>query len=132
MKNVTFLRLCALGREELAWGMEIFSYAMASCGGERGTPGFKDDSTRPLLPKGCKAVEKTARAMREMDFKFALILSSPYLRAKETAEIVAAGLKGRQRLKFSNALVMEKRPAPFDRRAAKDQTCAENNFIGRP
>jgi phosphohistidine phosphatase len=77
---------------------------------ERGTPGFKDDSTRPLLPKGKKQLKKTARAMREMDLEFDLILSSPYLRAKETAEIIAAGLKGKQRLKFSNALAAEKEP----------------------
>jgi phosphohistidine phosphatase len=109
MKNVTFLRICAPAREELPSDMEIFllRHGLAV---ERGTPGFKDDSARPLLPKGKKQLKKTARAMREMDLAFDLILSSPYLRAKETAEIVVAGLKGRQRLKFSSALAAEKEP----------------------
>jgi phosphohistidine phosphatase len=77
---------------------------------ERGTPVFKDDSTRPLLPKGKKQLKKTTRAMREMELEFDLFLSSPYVRARETAEIVAAGLKGRQHLKFSDALAAEKDP----------------------
>ena len=51
MKNVTFLRICAPAREELPSDMEIFllRHGLAV---ERGTAGFKDDSTRPLLPKG--------------------------------------------------------------------------------
>jgi phosphohistidine phosphatase len=78
---------------------------------EGGTPGFKDDSLRPLLPKGKKQLKKIARAMKEMDLEFDLILSSPYLRAKETVEIVAAGLKCEKRLNFSPALAAEKDPS---------------------
>jgi phosphohistidine phosphatase len=43
-----------------------------------------------------------------MGLKFDLILSSPLLRAKETAEMVATGLKLKKRLKFSAALTPEK------------------------
>jgi phosphohistidine phosphatase len=77
---------------------------------ERGTPGFITDAARPLLPKGKKQLKKIARAMVEMDLEFDLILSSPFLRAKETAEIVAAKLKTRKQLKFSDALEPEKEP----------------------
>lgn len=71
---------------------------------ERGTPGFADDSARPLTPKGRRQLRKTAAAMGKMGWKFDLILSSPFLRAKQTAEIIAAELKLKKRLKFSNAL----------------------------
>ena len=71
---------------------------------ERGAPGFDGDSARPLTSKGRRQLRKTAAAMRQMDLRFDLILSSPLLRAKQTAEIIAAELKLKKRLKFSNAL----------------------------
>jgi phosphohistidine phosphatase len=71
---------------------------------ERGRPGFEDDSTRPLTPKGRRQLRKISSAMKKMDLDFDLILSSPFLRAKQTAEIVATDLKLKRCLKFSNAL----------------------------
>lgn len=71
---------------------------------ERDTRGFKDDAARPLTPKGRRQLRKTAAAMKKLERDFDLILSSPFLRAKQTAEIVAAALKLKKRLKFSNAL----------------------------
>ena len=53
-----------------------------------GTPGYTDDSKRPLTKEGRKKMRRIARAMRSMKLEFDLILSSPFLRAKETAEIV--------------------------------------------
>jgi phosphohistidine phosphatase len=71
---------------------------------ERGTRGFDDDSMRPLTPKGRRQLRKTATAMQKLELHFDLILSSPLVRTRQTAEIVAAGLNLKQRLKFSNAL----------------------------
>ena len=71
---------------------------------ERGTPGFEDDPVRPLTPKGRRQLRRIAVAMRQMNLRCDLILSSPFVRARHTAEIVAAGLKLKKRLKFSNAL----------------------------
>jgi len=58
----------------------------------RGTPGYKKDSDRPLTTEGEEKVHQIAKAMLSMELKFDLILSSPYLRAKHTAQIVAAEL----------------------------------------
>jgi phosphohistidine phosphatase len=74
---------------------------------ERGTPGFENDSTRPLTSKGKKQLKKVCGTMEKMDLKFDFILSSPFLRAKETAQIVAAELKMKKHLKFSDALTPE-------------------------
>ena len=71
---------------------------------ERGTHGFEDDAVRPLTPKGRRQLRKIATAMKKLERDFDLVLSSPFLRAKQTAEIVAAELKLKKRLKFSNAL----------------------------
>ncbi len=43
--------------------------------------------------------------MEKLELSFNLILSSPFLRAKQTAEIVADELKLRKHLKFSDGLV---------------------------
>jgi len=59
---------------------------------ERGTPGFKKDSDRPLTPEGEDKMHQIADAMRGMDLKFDLILSSPFTRAEQTAKIVAGEL----------------------------------------
>jgi phosphohistidine phosphatase len=74
---------------------------------ERGAPGFENDSARPLTSKGKKQLKKVSEAMKKMSLNFAVILSSPFLRAKQTAEIIAADLKLKKRLKFSDALTPE-------------------------
>jgi len=59
---------------------------------ERGTPGYKKDGDRPLTPEGEDRMHQIADAMRGMDLKFDLILSSPFARAEQTANIVAGEL----------------------------------------
>ena len=56
---------------------------------ERGTPGYKKDSDRPLTSEGEEKVHQIAGAMLAMKLKFDLVLSSPYERAARTAQIVA-------------------------------------------
>lgn len=82
---------------------------------ERGTPGFEDDVTRPLTPKGKKQLKKVCRAMADMELKFDLLLTSPMLRARETAEIVAAGLEAEERLKLCDALAADQEPVALIR-----------------
>ena len=71
---------------------------------EHGTPGFETDAARTLTPKGRRQLRQTAAAMKKIDLPFDLILSSPLLRAKQTAEIIAEKLKRTKRLKFSDEL----------------------------
>ena len=70
-----------------------------------GTPGYEDDSARPLTEKGRDKMEKIASALKALGIAPDLIVSSPYLRAKETAEILAKGLKYKPDIAFSDALV---------------------------
>ncbi|HEX3626598.1 MAG TPA: phosphohistidine phosphatase SixA [Verrucomicrobiae bacterium] len=77
---------------------------------ERGTKGFTQDSDRPLTSKGKRQMRKSAAAMKQMKLRFDLILSSPYERARKTAEIVAEELKLKKRLKLTDALKYEKDP----------------------
>ena len=72
-----------------------------------GTPGYEDDSLRPLTEKGRDKMKDIAYALKAMEVMPDLIVSSPYARARETAEIVAKVLKYKQELTFSDALVPE-------------------------
>ena len=54
--------------------------------------GNTPDSQRPLTEKGRKKLEKIAGNFEKLDLTFDLILTSPYLRARQTADVVAAAL----------------------------------------
>jgi phosphohistidine phosphatase len=56
---------------------------------EAGSSVGMSDADRPLSPEGKKKMRKIALGMKTLELSFDLILSSPYVRARETAEIVA-------------------------------------------
>ncbi len=63
---------------------------------ERGTKGYEDDSKRPLTVDGIAKMREVSRGLRALKLSFDVILSSPYLRAKHTAEIVIQTFKTKQ------------------------------------
>jgi phosphohistidine phosphatase len=71
---------------------------------EPGSPGYATDADRPLTAEGERKMERIAEAMKALELSFDLILSSPYLRARQTAEIVAKTLKARKRLELADVL----------------------------
>jgi phosphohistidine phosphatase len=68
---------------------------------ERGTPGFVDDSQRPLTDKGAQKMQRVAKGMLALELSFDIILSSPFIRAKQTAEIVADVFRAQKKLEFT-------------------------------
>jgi len=58
-----------------------------------GSPGHDEDGARPLTAKGERRMRRIAEGMLALGLAYDLILSSPYLRARQTAEIVAQILK---------------------------------------
>jgi len=73
---------------------------------ERGTPGYERDSDRELTPKGAKRMRRVARGMLAMELSFDVILSSPFARAKKTAEIVADVFDAHKSLEFTDTLAV--------------------------
>ncbi len=73
---------------------------------ERGTPGYGKDADRPLTDKGERKLWRITEAMRAMELSFDLILSSPYLRARRTAEIVAEAFKAKKKLELWDGLAV--------------------------
>ena len=55
---------------------------------EAGTPGYEDDSQRILTDKGRKKMNRIAQGLKELEDRMDLIITSPYLRALQTAKIL--------------------------------------------
>jgi phosphohistidine phosphatase len=68
------------------------------------------DAARRLTPEGIKKTRQAAKGMLAMDLNFDLVLASPFLRAKETAEIVAKIFKLEKHLAFSKHLAPDGNP----------------------
>jgi phosphohistidine phosphatase len=71
----------------------ILRHAIAVNPGEDGLPAELPDAERPLTREGREKLVRAAEAMREVGLKFDAILTSPLLRARQTAQTVAKELK---------------------------------------
>jgi phosphohistidine phosphatase len=72
---------------------------------DEGAPEYEEDSQRPLTDKGKKKMRQIAKGLRALGADFDLILSSPYIRASETAEILADVFKIKADIAFSDHLI---------------------------
>jgi phosphohistidine phosphatase len=92
---------------------------------EHGAAGYKNDDERPLTGKGERKMWKIADAIKEMEISFDSIFSSPLVRARQTAEIVAEALKCKKRLELTDTLSPQQSAKPLiehlqDQRAVDD------------
>ena len=60
---------------------------------ERGAK-WPDDGKRPLSADGISRLKKSARGLDRIDVKFDVILTSPLVRARQTADIMSAEMDG--------------------------------------
>lgn len=65
---------------------------------------FARDAERPLTPKGKRKLWEAAEAMESMEITLDLMVSSPYLRARQTAEIIAEAFNGRKEVVLTEHL----------------------------
>lgn len=84
--------------------MRIF-FARHGIAAEPDGSGLEVDSQRPLTAKGRDKINKIAHVLKRLDVKPNLILSSPLVRAEQTAALLAKELGRKDRLKFSDLLV---------------------------
>jgi phosphohistidine phosphatase len=77
---------------------------------EPGSPGYEDDSARPLTAKGERRTRRIAEGMLALGLSYDLILSSPYVRARQTADLVAEVLKTPEGVQLSDTLTPEGSP----------------------
>jgi len=72
---------------------------------DRGTPGYEDDSQRPLTETGRKKMKKITKGLERLGFQPDVILTSPYVRARDTAKILAERYGMTDKIYFSENLI---------------------------
>jgi phosphohistidine phosphatase len=85
----------------------LVRHAIAAERGER----WPDDTKRPLTSDGIARMRKVVKGLRELDVVASTIYTSPLVRAVQTAEIVAGGLKPEPEMKVLPALAPGGQPA---------------------
>ncbi len=79
--------------------------------GDRGSAEYTNDDERPLTPKGVRRMARQVRGLRSLGLSVDVIVSSPLVRAAQTAEIVHEGLQMTGRLVTSDALAPNGSPS---------------------
>jgi phosphohistidine phosphatase len=77
---------------------------------DRGAPGIARDFDRPLTPKGKRKLRKISSAIKKRKIAFDQIFTSPYVRARQTAEMVAESLGLADRVQRTECLSPEGNP----------------------
>jgi phosphohistidine phosphatase len=89
------------------------------------------DKNRPLSKKGERKMRRVAVAYRHLGLTFDLILSSPYVRARRTAEIVAAKTRHAGKIRFSQHLTVGGNArALVNEIAGEHRDCAKVLLVG--
>jgi phosphohistidine phosphatase len=77
---------------------------------ERG-PEYPDDSKRPLTHRGVAALRREGEGLTELGVTFDLIITSPLVRTRQTAEAFAETLQAKPNIASSDALAPAGTPA---------------------
>ena len=96
---------------------------------ERGEE-YPDDSKRPLTSGGMSKLRDEAKGLNELEVTFDLIITSPLVRTKQTAEIVAATLKEKPQVITSDSLAPAGTPAAVVQELGKHARQARIALVG--
>jgi phosphohistidine phosphatase len=77
-----------------SYELYVIRHGLAEERGEK----WPDDAKRPLTEEGVARLRKEARGLTKVGVSFDVILTSPLVRARQTAEIIGAGLEPRPNL----------------------------------
>jgi phosphohistidine phosphatase len=72
---------------------------------ERGAPGYDDDSQRPLTDDGRKKMKKIVQGLHQLNMELNTVLTSPYVRAKDTAILLAKEFEIKDKVALSDNLI---------------------------
>jgi phosphohistidine phosphatase len=70
---------------------------------ERGEA-WPDDTKRPLTEEGMTKLRKSARALERLGISFDVIIASPLVRTRQTAELIAAGFEPKPHIVAAESL----------------------------
>jgi phosphohistidine phosphatase len=72
---------------------------------DSGTPGYEDDSQRPLTDTGRKKMKRIVKGLGELGIELDAIVTSPYVRARDTAMILAKEFEMKDQVALSDNLI---------------------------
>lgn len=104
----------------------LIRHAIAAERGEE----YPDDSKRPLTSSGMSKLREAAKGLNELDVSFDLIITSPLVRTKQTAEIIAGTLKEKPQVVTSDALAPAGTPAGVVQELARHAKQARIALVG--
>lgn len=71
---------------------------------------WPDDGKRPLTKKGVTRMREITAGLQALDVTFDVVVTSPLVRAQETAQLLVAGQPGRPLVGVSTALAPDQAP----------------------
>lgn len=89
-----------------AFALLLVRHAVAA---ERGLD-FPDDAQRPLTADGMDRFRRAVAGLRTLGLQLDLVVTSPYLRARQTADLLCAGLRSKPKLVVDPVLAPGRRP----------------------
>ncbi len=93
-------------------------------------PAWPDDSKRPLTPDGVKKFRRAARGVADIGVEVDRILTSPLVRARQTAELLAAALPGDPPIVDTRALVPGASYEALVEAVAEHEECGALALVG--
>ena len=96
---------------------------------DRGSAEYPSDDERPLTAKGGRRMARQAQGLRSLGLSIDVIVSSPLVRAAQTAEIVREGLRVTGRVVTSNALAPNGSPSRLVSQLATGYSSADDVMV---
>lgn len=96
---------------------------------ERGEE-YPDDSKRPLTSRGIARLRSEAKALNALEITFDLIITSPLIRTRQTADVIAESLQAKPPVATSDALAPAGTPAGVVQELARHAKKARIALVG--
>lgn len=115
-------------RPDCMRGFELYlvRHAIAD---ERG-PDWPDDSKRPLTEHGISRFKEEVKGLARLDAELDEIFTSPFVRAKQTAQLLASGLRHKAAVRTLKMLEPGHGPAAVIRELAKEARKSRIAIVG--
>jgi phosphohistidine phosphatase len=108
------------------WELYLIRHGIAA---ERGDE-YPDDSKRPLTSRGISRLKKEAKALDDLGVELDLVITSPLVRARQTADVIAESLKSKPTVTTSDALAPAGTPAAIMQELGKHARKARVALVG--
>jgi phosphohistidine phosphatase len=108
------------------WELYLIRHGIAAARGDE----YPDDSKRPLTSRGISRLKKEAKALDDLGVELDLVITSPLVRARQTADVIAESLKSKPTVTTSDALAPAGTPAAIMQELGKHARKARVALVG--